>query len=605
MKSAIFLSVRNKATRLPGKVLLDLGGKSVTERLIQRLLESKEADLVVVTTSPHPDDAILGEIAERCGVAVFYGSEDDKLDRYLGAAQHFGVDVAAIVDGDDPFCDPAYIDRLIRAAREGDADFITVNGLPVGATANLVRVSALAKVCQIKTEHDTEVWGGYFTQTGLFRPQFLEADPAHHWPDLRMTLDYPEDYAFFAAVSDRLQQPDQVFTLDEILALLRQHPEIVEINRARGGSLRRQSAAHYQNWCARGGTRVKFLIIGLGSMGKRRVRNLKHLGAGEVIGFDPRLDRRAEAAEKYGIHTVATIDEGFALQPDAVVISTPPDLHMPYALEAARRGVHFFTEASVVDDGIDELLAICASQPGLVGVPSCTMRYYPGPRQIEALVRAGEIGEVRSFVYQTGQWLPDWHPWKDHRTFYVSKRITGACREIVPFELTWLTNLFGNVAAVQAYTAKLSDLEADIDDIYQCLFQFDSGVAGFLQMDVLARTPVRHFRLLGSEGTIEWEASSNEVRIFRVSTGEWERFSLKRGTVEANYAEWAAEEPYINEMRDFVAAIHGERPYGYTYAEDGVILRVMEAAETSSAEGRRVHLAQTPVAMPVFALAAD
>lgn len=231
MRSAIFLSVRNKATRLPGKVLLDLAGKTVTERLLERLKLSQEADRVAVTTSPHPDDAILGEIAERAGVAVFYGSEDDKLQRYLDAAHHFGVDLVVIVDGDDPFCDPMYIDRLIRTAHRGNADYLTVDGLPVGITANAIRVSALERVCQIKTEHDTEVWGGYFTQTGLFQTAILQADAAHHRPEVRMTLDYPEDYDFFRTVYGHLHRPKDVFSFDEIMALLEAHPEIVAINR--------------------------------------------------------------------------------------------------------------------------------------------------------------------------------------------------------------------------------------------------------------------------------------------------------------------------------------------------------------------------------------
>lgn len=231
MKSAIFLSVRNKATRLPGKVLLDLAGKSVTQRLLERLKLAQEADLLVVTTSTHPDDAVLGRIARRCGVEVFCGSEDDKLDRYLQAARQFGVDFAAIVDGDDPFCDPVYIDRMIRAAAAWDADFFTVEGLPVGCTANGVRTAALEKVCALKTESDTEVWGGYFTQTGHFQPRFLQADPAHRRPELRMTLDYPEDYEFFQWVYDELYRPGEIFELDDILELLRQQPQIADINR--------------------------------------------------------------------------------------------------------------------------------------------------------------------------------------------------------------------------------------------------------------------------------------------------------------------------------------------------------------------------------------
>lgn len=323
-------------------------------------------------------------------------------------------------------------------------------------------------------------------------------------------------------------------------------------------------------------------------MGKRRIRNLRYLDVGEIIGFDPRVDRRAEAERRYGISTVNDMEAGFAYDVDAVIISTPPDLHMQYAIEAAKRGINFFTEASVVDDGIDELRSLLGANPNIVGMPSCTMRYYFGPRKIIELDREGVVGRPLSFVYQSGQWLPDWHPWEDYRTFYVSKRLTGACREIVPFELTWLVQVFGAVTSAQAFTGKLSNLDADIEDIYQALFQFESGVAGFLQVDVLAQAPVRHFRLLGTEGNLEWDAACNEVRAYSVSTEEWVTYSLDSGTVEPDYTEWVAEEPYVDEMRDFIAAVREERPFGYTYEDDSVILSYLRAVEDSHITGRRV-----------------
>lgn len=232
LESAIFLSVRNKATRLQGKALLDLAGASVTERLIERLKLAREPNMIVVTTSTHPEDQVLVKIASRLGVEAFCGSEDDKLDRYLQAALYFDVGVVAIVDGDDPFCDPCYIDRLLCELRETGADYARYNNLPVGVTASGLRVSALKRGCEFKTEHDTEVWGGYFTETGLFQTRILEADPCHYAPEWRMTLDYPEDYKFFEAIYAELYRPGQIFSLDEIMSLLRRRPDIVALNRA-------------------------------------------------------------------------------------------------------------------------------------------------------------------------------------------------------------------------------------------------------------------------------------------------------------------------------------------------------------------------------------
>ena len=210
--------------------MLPLAGRPLTERLIERLKIARIPDLVVLTTSPHPNDDVLVDLASTCGVETFRGAEDDKLDRYLQAARHFAVDIAAIVDGDDPLCDPGYIDRLLEAmAREG-ADYGYVAQLPVGVTANAVRRAALERVCDLKAEHDTEVWGGYFTQSALFTTCVIEADMRHRAPDLRLTLDYQEDYALFIAIFDALTATGAAFTLDDVFELLDERPELKQIN---------------------------------------------------------------------------------------------------------------------------------------------------------------------------------------------------------------------------------------------------------------------------------------------------------------------------------------------------------------------------------------
>ena len=230
-KTAIFLSIREKATRLPKKVLLPIKGKAVTEHLIERLKTAKWADQLIMTTSVHPDDQVLAGIAEKCQISCFRGSEDDKLDRYFQAAQAYRVDFIVIVDGDDLLCDPVYIDRVIRKHQKTGADFVYCQGLPLGAASSGFTLKALERVCQIKRESDTEVWGGYFTKTGLFHVECVEAEePLLRRPDVRMTLDYKEDYQFFQKIFDALYVPGRVFSLEEVMSLLARKPEIVQIN---------------------------------------------------------------------------------------------------------------------------------------------------------------------------------------------------------------------------------------------------------------------------------------------------------------------------------------------------------------------------------------
>jgi spore coat polysaccharide biosynthesis protein SpsF len=230
-KCAIFLSVRNKATRLPKKVLLPLTGKTVTEHLIERLKQAKLSQQVVLTTSTHAEDQILAELAAKSGIPCFRGSEDDKLDRYLQAAKKYEIDFMVIVDGDDPLCDPIYMDRIILKRRDTEADYVHSRGLPLGANSSGFSRQALERVCQMKKENDTEVWGGYFTQTGLFRVECVEAkEPLLRRPEVRMTLDYEEDYRFFREIFEALYIPGQVFSLEEVMSLLERRPEIIRIN---------------------------------------------------------------------------------------------------------------------------------------------------------------------------------------------------------------------------------------------------------------------------------------------------------------------------------------------------------------------------------------
>ncbi|MEM2674800.1 MAG: Gfo/Idh/MocA family oxidoreductase [Candidatus Hadarchaeales archaeon] len=334
---------------------------------------------------------------------------------------------------------------------------------------------------------------------------------------------------------------------------------------------------------------MKFLIVGLGSMGKRRIRNLQHLSAGEIIGFDPREDRRKEANEKYGIKSFSEFEEAMRENPDVLIISTPPDLHMKYAIIAAQENKHFFTEASVVDDGMEELIHLLKDKK-IVAAPSCTMRFHPAVRKIKELVDRGAVGKPLSFTYHSGQYLPDWHPWEDYRKFYVARRETGAAREIVPFELVWLVWVFGDVRAISCFKGKISGLDVDIDDVYQLLLKFKSGLLGHLLVDVVARYPTRYFRLVGEEGTIEWSRDTGIVRLYRADEKRWENFLAGEGIPEKGYI--TGEDMYVEEMKAFIRAIKGEAAYPYTFEEDWKILKLLYAAEKSSDEG--VHVEVSP-----------
>jgi len=327
---------------------------------------------------------------------------------------------------------------------------------------------------------------------------------------------------------------------------------------------------------------MKFLVVGLGSMGKRRIRNLQQLGVVDIAGFDVREDRRAEARDLYGIESFDDIDAGLHWNPDAMVISTPPNLHLGYAEIAVKAGKHFFSEAGVSADGFADLAAR-AAQNNHVAAPSCTMRFHPSIRKIKSLLDQGAIGRLLTFSHQFGQYLPDWHPWEDYRDYYVSQPETAACREIVPFELVWLSHLLGPVREVTAMKARRGDLEADIDDVYHLLMRLGDDAIGHLQVDIVARAARRELCLLGTTGNLTWSASDKMVRLYRAEDQSWQEFPEGDSAIEAGYGVFSIEQMYVDEMTAFMQACEGGAAYPYSFAEDAEVIAVLLAAERSAA----------------------
>ncbi len=333
---------------------------------------------------------------------------------------------------------------------------------------------------------------------------------------------------------------------------------------------------------------LKILIIGLGSMGKRRVRNLKHLNVGKIYGFDVSESRRKEAEEKYGIKTFKTFETAIKnTDPDVFIISTPPNNHLEYELEAAKRKIPFFCEASIVSEGMKNLLAI-TKKNNVFAAPSCTILFHPGVKKIKEIIGSGIIGKPISLMYHSGQYLPDWHPWEDYRKYYVSQRETGGAREIVSFELTWLVNLFGNVKKIGAIVDKLTDLEADIDDTYHIVFKTEKGVVGSLQVDVTSRHYFRDFKLIGTKGNILWSALENEVKTYSTTTRSWSVYEYTEGSKEESYI--SGEGMYVDEMRCFFNALYGKEKFPNTIEKDMKNLQTMETSEKSSREQKFINL---------------
>ena len=214
---------------------------------------------------------------------------------------------------------------------------------------------------------------------------------------------------------------------------------------------------------------LKILVVGLGSMGKRRIRNLIKLGFKNIFAYDTSESRRIEIKKNYPVTVFQSFNDSLLSKPDILIISTPPDQHLKFAKIAIKKNISFFTEVNLISNHVEKILSL--QKISLISSPSYTMHFHPIIKELKKLIKQNIIGKPLIIHHHAGQFLPDWHPWEDYRKFFVSKKNTGGAKEILYMELSWLTYLFNEIKSVMSNTQKISKLDANIDDVYQVILK--------------------------------------------------------------------------------------------------------------------------------------
>jgi spore coat polysaccharide biosynthesis protein SpsF (cytidylyltransferase family) len=232
MKTVALIQARMTSIRLPGKVMAEVAGRPLLDHVVKRAQQARTLDLVVVATSDQPADDVVARFCAEADIPCFRGSEDDVLDRYYQAAKHYAADAIVRLTADCPLLDPAVIDKVVRAFQAGDYDYVS-NVLPPtypdGLDTEVFRWDALERAWReacfmSQREHVTSY---ICEQPTLFRLGNVEHDP--DLSALRWTVDEPQDLEFVRRVYGYLG-PVHFFGMAEILALLREHPELNGIN---------------------------------------------------------------------------------------------------------------------------------------------------------------------------------------------------------------------------------------------------------------------------------------------------------------------------------------------------------------------------------------
>tara|TARA_B100000085_G_scaffold252706_1_gene250614 strand:- start:283 stop:1047 length:765 start_codon:yes stop_codon:yes gene_type:complete len=225
----IFITVRSNSSRLPAKAYKKIKDKYTIEYVISQAKKSKLAKNVILCTTDLQEDDLLCKIAEDNKILYFRGSEIDKLERWNGACQKYNVDFFVTADGDDLFCSHELFDLAFKQYNNEPCDFIYGEGLVCGSFTYGINSMALREVCDIKDTDDTEMMWVYFTDTNLYNTKPLNGVPeVFKRNDIRMTLDYDDDFKFFSSVINSINKED--FNTRDVLHFLDQNKNIIDIN---------------------------------------------------------------------------------------------------------------------------------------------------------------------------------------------------------------------------------------------------------------------------------------------------------------------------------------------------------------------------------------
>lgn len=324
---------------------------------------------------------------------------------------------------------------------------------------------------------------------------------------------------------------------------------------------------------------MNIMIVGLGSMGQRRLRLLMQRYPGySICGVDANPTRREAAAEKWNIPVYEGIAQAVTLaHPEAAVISTSPLSHAAIIRECLEAGLHIFTELNLVADGYEEAIAL-AEQAKRVLFLSSTFLYR---EETKYLCQAAQASQVPvNYRYHVGQYLPDWHPWEDYTRYFVGDMRTNGCRELLAIELPWLTAAFGDVLDVQVLKSKMTGLKIAYNDSIMLLLRHVGGHMGSLCIDVVSRKAVRLFEMYSEQAYLAWEGTPDTLTSFDPVTKEERGIILyEQAEHQDGYAAFVVENAYAAELTAFIEAIEqGKKPV-YGFREDEKVLRLIDQIE--------------------------
>lgn len=235
MKVLAITQARYGSTRLPAKILKTVGGRTLLEIHLSRILQAKEISKLKIATTAEEGAKYIIEVADKVGVSYFQGSVDDVLSRFWGTAEPEKPDYVVRMTSDCPLIDPSVIDSVIRFAIEGNYDYAATDfdSFPDGLDTEVFKFSALERAYKeadltSEREHVTPyIWKNGSAKGGdKFKSGYLPC-PEGDYSSYRITIDTPQDFELLEKV---IEAKGTLCNWKEYIDFLDSHKDILSLN---------------------------------------------------------------------------------------------------------------------------------------------------------------------------------------------------------------------------------------------------------------------------------------------------------------------------------------------------------------------------------------